>query len=99
MMIETIEEIKRRFTMRELEAADDARRLHVIVRHPSKKAFEDMKQRGWMVNISIMIQDYRNALMICGENPGSLKGKTSRKKMQHVKVETEDKNIMEQRIV
>lgn len=83
MLIETIKEINRRFTKRELDAADEARRLYVIVGHPSKKAFEDMLQSGWMLNNPTAIQDYRNALMIYGEDLGSLKGKTSRKKPQH----------------
>jgi hypothetical protein len=52
-----------------------------------------------MLNNHITIQDYRNALMIYGEDLGSLKGNTSRKKIQHVKVETEGRNITEQRII
>lgn len=51
------------------------------------------------MNNPITIQDYRNALTIYREDLGALKGKTSRKKTQHVKVETEEKNVTEQRII
>ncbi len=94
MLIQTMEEIKRNFTRRELDAVEEARRLYVIVGRPSKKTFEDMLQRGWIMNNPVTITDFRNALMIYGEDLGVLKGKTVRKKTSHVKVETETRNEM-----
>jgi hypothetical protein len=91
MMIKTVEEIKRNFTKKEIEKADEARRLFVIIGRPSQKIFKEMIKRGKLINNTVMIQDYRNALEIYGEDLGVLKGKTVRSKPEVLKVQFTDK--------
>jgi hypothetical protein len=86
MMIKTVEGIQRNFTKREIEAAEDARRLYVIMGRPSQKAFEEIIGGGKLINNTVTIQDFRNALEMFGEDLGVLKGKTTRKKPDHVAI-------------
>lgn len=79
----------RNFTKQELDAADEARRLHVIVSRPSKKTFEDILQHGWIMNNPVTVTDFHNALSNDGEDLGVLIGKNMRKMTTHVKIETE----------
>jgi hypothetical protein len=47
---------------------------------PSTKAFELMLKNGLLLNNSVMTIDYRNAFRIYGEDLGSVKGKTVKRK-------------------
>lgn len=85
MVINTVENIKRNFMKKELEKADQARRLYVIVGRPSRKAFEEMIKAGKIINNAVTVQDYRNALEIYGIDLGILKGKTFRSKPEEIK--------------
>ncbi len=87
MMVTTVEEIKRNLSRREIEAAEAAGRLFVIVGRPSRKAFKDLIKRGRLLNNPVTIQDYRNALQLYGEDLGVLKGKTTRTKPEHITVD------------
>jgi hypothetical protein len=91
MVIDTVEDRQRNFTKRELEGAEAARRLYVIVGRPGKKIFENMIRSGFILNNPITIQDYKNAIVIYGEDLGVLKGKTVKQKQSHVKVEGDQK--------
>jgi hypothetical protein len=85
MVINTVENTKRNFMKKELEKADQARRLYVIVGRPSRKAFEEMIKAGKIINNAVTVQDYRNALEIYGIDLGILKGKTVRSKPEEIK--------------
>jgi hypothetical protein len=91
MMIKTVEGIQRNFTKREIEAAEEARRMYVIVGRPSQKMFESLLTGGKLVNSTITVQDYRNALIMFGEDLSVLKGKTTRAKPEHVPVHVQEK--------
>ena len=75
MINQTVEGMKRNFTKKEIELADEARRLYVILGRPSQKFFEDMIEKGKIVNNSVTVQDYQNALQMYGTHLGVLKGK------------------------
>jgi len=64
MMIKTVDEIKRNFTKKDIEKADEARRLFVIIGRPSQKIFKEMIKREKLIYNTVLIQDYRNALEI-----------------------------------
>jgi hypothetical protein len=49
MMIQTVEGIKRNFNKKEIDQANEAQRLYVILGRPSQKAFEDILKRGKLV--------------------------------------------------
>jgi hypothetical protein len=91
MIIKTVEGIQRNFTKREIKAAEEARRMYVIVGRPSQKIFESLLTGGKLVNSTITVQDYRNALQMFGEDIGVLKGKTTRTKPEHVQVQVQEK--------
>jgi len=84
IVINTVKEVKRIFTKREIENAEEARWLYVIMGRPSQKAFEDMIKSGKLLNNSVTLQDSRNAIQIYGVDLGVLKGKTTKKKTDHV---------------
>jgi hypothetical protein len=67
MVVTTVEEAKMKFSKREIEAAETARKLYMILGRPSKKTFEEVIKKGKLLNNPITIQDYRNALLIYGE--------------------------------
>jgi hypothetical protein len=88
--------MKRNFTRREVEAAEQARRLYVIMGTPSGLTFERAIRQGLVLNNPVTVQDYRNALQIYGEDLGVLKGKTVRTKPEHVKIKIDDGAICKQ---
>ena len=90
MVIRTVEEVKRNFTKRELENAEEARRLYVIMGRPSQKIFEKMITSGKLIN-SVTVQDSRNAITIYGTDLGVLKGETTRRKTEHVSFDINEK--------
>ncbi len=59
-VIKTLEYVQRNFTKRELEQAEEAQRLDVIVGRPSQKFFEQMLKGGKLARNTITVQDYRN---------------------------------------
>ncbi len=81
MMVDTMGEKQRNYTRREIEAAENARRLYVIDGRPGQKTFENMLKKGMLLNNPITVQDYNNALNIYGEDLGILKGKAVQKKL------------------
>jgi hypothetical protein len=91
MMIQTVEGIQWNFTKREIEAAEEARRLYVIMGRPSQKVFEEMMSSGKFINNTVTIQDYRNALEMFGQDLGVLKGKTVRTKPEHIAIDVAPK--------
>jgi predicted lactoylglutathione lyase len=52
-----VEEFKRNFTKREIEKANEARRLFIIMGRPSQKVFEDMIKNGKLINNTVTVQD------------------------------------------
>jgi hypothetical protein len=71
---------------REIEGADVARRIYVTLGRPSQDVFESTIHKGSIINNPVTITNYRNALRIYGKDLGSIKGKTTRTKPQHVQV-------------
>jgi len=84
MVIDTVDELKRNFMKRENERADVARRMYVTLGRPSQGVFESIIRIGSIINNPVTIIDYQNALRLYGKDLGSIKGKTTRTKPQHV---------------
>lgn len=72
---------------KEIELADEARRMYVMPGRPSQKSFEDIIKKGNIINNSVTVPDYRSAVKIYGMDLGVLKGKRTRSKNKHVKVQ------------
>lgn len=60
MMVQTVEEIKRNFSKREVENAEEARRLYVIVGRPGRNICKEILRKGNLINNAMTVQDYRN---------------------------------------
>jgi hypothetical protein len=65
MLVEIVENIKRNYTKREIEGADQARRLFVIGR-PSDNSFELMMKKGKILSHPVTVMDFRDAKLIYG---------------------------------
>jgi hypothetical protein len=78
MMIDNIEKLQRRFTNREIDSAEKARRLYVILGRPSEESFELMIKKGKIINNPVSVTDFRFAKNIYGKDLGVIKGKTVR---------------------
>ncbi len=83
MVVQTFEEITRNYTKEGIDGADQAKCLYVIMGPPSTKAFKLMLKNGLLLNNSVMTIDYRNAFRIYGEDLGSVKGKTVKRKTKN----------------
>ncbi len=59
-VIKTLEYVQRNFSKREVEQAEEAQRLDVIIGRPSQKFFEQMLMGGKLARNTITVQDYRN---------------------------------------
>jgi hypothetical protein len=90
MMVETVEELRRTYTARELKQMDDARRLYVIMGRPSKADFLQMIKKGLLLENPVQMEDFINAERVYGKDLGVLKGKTVRIKPTRVTISTED---------
>ena len=53
--MQTVEENKSRYTKKEIDAADTARKLYHAIGRPGYKAFYDTLQRGLMHNCSVTL--------------------------------------------
>jgi hypothetical protein len=90
MVVDTVEQLKRNYNKRELEAAECARRLYITMGRPSESSFEQMIKKGKILNNPVTVMDYRNAIKIYGKDLGAVKGKTVRQKPIPVKIELDE---------
>jgi hypothetical protein len=87
MVINTIEELKRNYTARELKQVEIARRLYVMMGRPSREDFNNMIKNGKILNNPVTTEDYKRAEAIYGTDLGVIKGKTTKKKSDQVQIE------------
>lgn len=99
MIVEAVDAIKRYYTKREIEEADQARRLCVIMGMPSSKLFELMIKKGKILNNPVTITDFQNAARIYGKDLRAIKGKTVKRKQEHVQIELNNTFVEKQVII
>jgi len=87
MVVESVEEMKRNFTARELKRAETAQRLYVMRGRPSISDFANMIKKGKIFNNPVMMEDYNIAETIYGKDLGVIKGKTIRNKPKTVTID------------
>ena len=85
-MVSTVEENKQGFTKREIEAADQARKLFITMARPSIKDFERLLTGNHMINCPVTLQDFRNAIKIYGLDVGVIKGRSTRESPAHTEL-------------
>jgi hypothetical protein len=87
MVIETVDELRRNYTARELKQLDEARRLYVIMGRPSRAYFQQMSRKGKLLDNPVRVEDFLNAEKVYGNDLGVIKGKTVRVKPKGVIVD------------
>ena len=81
--IPQVQEKKERYTARNIKRADFARRFQHITGHPIKKILHEV-DNNILQNLPILKEDVRMSEDIYGPSIPHLKGKTVRRKIQHV---------------
>jgi hypothetical protein len=84
MIVDSVDEIKRNYIKRALDGVEKARRMFVALGRPLEHIFESIMKKGKILNNPKTVTDYRSAIKIYRKYLGSIKGKTTRKKTQHV---------------
>ena len=75
--VTTVADNRGGFTRRELEGADQARRLYCTIGRPSQRKFEAILDRGSILNCPVTKADAQRANIIYGPDLAYLKGKTT----------------------
>jgi hypothetical protein len=87
MLVNTVRENFEGYTRHAVERAREARRLQGMIANPTEREFAGMVQEKLLTNCPITVCDVENANQIFGPNLANLRGKTTRAKPDHVRVE------------
>jgi hypothetical protein len=87
LVINAVEDLQRNYTDKELKRIEEARRLYVIMRRPSKADFQKMLTSGKILDNPVVMEDFHNAEKLYGTDFGVIKGKTVRKTPRSVPVD------------
>jgi hypothetical protein len=99
MVVNTVEELQRNYTTRELKQVEAARRLYIMMGRPSRDDFFKMITNGRILNNPITTEDYKRAEAIYGTDLGVIKGKTTKKKPERVPIEVTQAIYEKQNII
>ena len=86
VFLTTVNDNKAKFTNRDVKSAKLARSIQDRIGRPSLRAYIDIIKNNLLPNIPISVKDVLNAETIFGPNLGSIKGKTTRRKPNTVKL-------------
>jgi len=86
VLINTVDSIKNKYTVKEYSDACKARSIQDIIGRPSTKDFIQYVENNMLPNCPINKSDILRAEEILGPNLGSLKGKTTRKTPSRVNI-------------
>ena len=89
LVVNSVEELRRNYTGRELQKVKAARRLYMMMGRPSKDDFQPMLRKGKLLNNPVTMMDYNYTERIYGKDLGVVKGKTIQTRPLHVSVDTE----------
>jgi len=99
LVINTVEDLRRNYTNKELKKIEEARRLYVIMGRPSKEDFQKMLTSGKMLDNPVVMEDFFNAEKLYGTDLGVIKGKTVRKKPKSVPVDIQSAAVERMNII
>ena len=83
-MVTTVANQKKQFSRRDINRAEQAKRLQESLMYPSTKALLHMIDNNLITNCDVTRRDIRLALEIFGVNPNIVKGKMTRRQPGHV---------------
>jgi hypothetical protein len=87
MVVTTIRGNLEGYTRHEIGKAKEARRLQGMIGNPTERELEGMVREKLIANCPVTVQDVHNANRIFGPDLANLRGKTTRKKPEYVRVD------------
>ena len=84
MLVNTVADNYEGYTKREVVKAHEARRFQRMVGCPSDRDFQGMVREKLIANCPVTVNDVHNANQIFGPDLANLRGKTVRRKPEHV---------------
>jgi hypothetical protein len=75
------------YTRHEIKKAQEARRLQGMIRNPTERELAGMVHEKLIANCPVTVQDIHNANQNFGPDLANLRGKMTRKKTEHVRVD------------
>jgi hypothetical protein len=87
MMVTTVRGNLEGYTRHEIEKAKEAQRLQGMIGNPTKKELTGMVREKLIANCPVTVQDVHNTYRIFGPDLANLRGKTTRKKSEHIRVD------------
>ncbi len=87
MLINTVRENFKGYTRHDVERAREAQRIQGMIGNPTEREFAGMVREKLLTNCPITVCDVENANQFFGPDLANLSGKTTRAKLDHVRVE------------
>ncbi len=87
MLVNTVRENFEGYTRHDVERAREARRIQGMIANPTKREFAGMVREKLLTNCPITVRNVENANQIFGPDLANLRGKITRAKPDHVRVE------------
>jgi hypothetical protein len=87
MLVNTVRENFEGYSCHEVEKAKEVRRTQGMIANPTQREFAGMVREQLLTNCPVTVQDVDNANRIFGPDLANLRGKTTRTKPEHVRVE------------
>jgi hypothetical protein len=87
MMVNTVRANFEGYTKHNIEKVQEARHLQGMIGNPTERDFVGMVHEKLITNCPVTVHDIQNANQIFGPNLANLRGKTTRTKLEHVRVD------------
>ncbi len=87
MLVNTVTGNFEGYTHKEIERAREARRIQGMIANPTEREFSAMVCKKLLTNCPVTVQDVNNAHHIYGRNLANIRGKTTKRKPEHVQID------------
>jgi hypothetical protein len=87
MLVNMVQANYEGFTRREVEKANEAQRLQGMISNPTEREFAGMVHEKLVTNCPVTVHDANNTNCIFGPDLANLRGKTTRTKLECMRVE------------
>jgi len=87
MLVNTVRDNFEGFTKHKIEKAAEVRRLQGMICHPIEREFTGMVREKLITNCPVTVHDINNTNLMYGPDLANLRGKQTRTKPEHVRVE------------
>ncbi len=87
MLVNTVRGNFEGYTHKEIERAREARRIQGMIVNPTEREFSTMVHENFLANSPVTVQDVNNAHHIYGRDLANIRGKTTRRKHEHVQID------------